>query len=76
MALKVFKKQPAYINQGLLEVKLLREIANYEKNTEGSKINYINLYDAFMWNDHLCVAMEQMDNSLLDIRIFSCSLVN
>ena len=68
MALKVFKRQPAYINQGMLEVKLLREIAAMEKQTNGCKENYLNIYDAFMWNGYLCVAMEQMDNSLLDIR--------
>ena len=37
MALKVFKKQPAYLNQGMLEVKLLREIATFEKKSEGNK---------------------------------------
>lgn len=33
MALKVFKKQPAYINQGMLEVKYLRQIAKAERAT-------------------------------------------
>ena len=65
MAVKIFKKQPAYINQGLFEVKMLREIGRAEKLTGGTKENYLNLYDAFMWQGHLCVAMEVMDNSLL-----------
>lgn len=29
MAMKVIKNQPAYINQGLIEIKNLREIAKY-----------------------------------------------
>lgn len=71
MAMKVFRKQPAYINQGLLEVKILREISKVEKRTEGgNKENYLNLYDAFMWQGYLCVVMEVMDNSLLEIRIY------
>lgn len=57
MAMKIFKKQPAYINQGLLEVKMLREISKIEKATDGSKSNYLNLYDAFMWEGYLCIAM-------------------
>jgi hypothetical protein len=31
MALKVIKNQPAYINQGLMEIKSLREIAKHEQ---------------------------------------------
>lgn len=70
MAVKVIKCQPAYINQGLMEVKFLRAIANMEKNITGTKENYLNVYDAFKWKGHICTAMEVMDNSLLDIRIF------
>ena len=67
MAMKVIKCQPAYYNQGLLEVKLLRELAKLEKSINGSRENYLNLFDAFVWKGHVCIAMEIMDNSLLDI---------
>ena len=67
MAIKVIKSQPAYKNQGLLEVKLLRELAKVEKDIGGTNENYLNLFDAFIWKGHLCVAMEVLDNSILDI---------
>ena len=67
MAIKVIKNQPAYTNQGLLEVKLLRQLAKLEKTVNGSRENYLNVFDAFKWNGHVCMAMEIMDNSLLDI---------
>ena len=66
-AIKVVKNQPAYRNQGLLEVKMLREIAKAEKLMEGSRENYLNVYDGFMWRGHVCIVMEILDNSLLDI---------
>ena len=67
MALKVYKKQPAYIAQGMKEVKLIQHIGTWEKRSKGCTKNYLNLYDAFPWKEHLCVAMELMDSSLLDI---------
>ena len=67
MAIKIIKNKPAYINQGLLEIKFLREIAKFEKSMGGSRENYLNTFDAFKWNEHVCTVMEIMDNSLFDI---------
>lgn len=75
MALKVIKNQPAYISQGLMEIKNLREISKYEQMLKEDGKNYLKLYDGFMWEGHLCIAMELLDNNILNICSHALKLV-
>lgn len=62
VAVKVIKSKPAYLNQSLLEVKLLEFL-----NQNSSSATFITLLDTFMHKEHLCLVFEILASNLYEL---------
>mmetsp|Transcript_24520 Transcript_24520/g.36071 ORF Transcript_24520/g.36071 Transcript_24520/m.36071 type:complete len:1122 (-) Transcript_24520:233-3598(-) len=65
VAVKVVKGKTAYRNQGLLEVKIAKQL-NTEGDPDDSK-HIVRILDSFEYCGHVCIVFELLGSSLLDI---------
>eukprot|EP01083_Nonionella_stella_P210214 761248_1 len=78
-AVKVIKNKPAYFNQALVEIRILKML-NEKYDPENSH-NIVRLLDFFKYKKHLCLVFELLNVNLYDLvkqnsfRGLSCSLI-
>lgn len=65
VAIKIIKNKPAYYNQGMLEMKILR-LLNKTYDPLNQK-HIVRLLESFECNNHICLVFEQLSMSLLDV---------
>ncbi|XP_062119633.1 dual specificity protein kinase YAK1 homolog isoform X1 [Humulus lupulus] len=65
VAVKIIKNQPAYYQQALVEVSLLRTLnKNYDPE---DKHHIVRIYDYFVFQRHLCICFELLDTNLYEL---------
>ena len=65
LAVKIVKNEPNYTRQGILEIKILKEL---EKRPDTASENHIvTMIDHFMFRNHVCIVFEVLHWSLLDL---------
>ena len=63
-ALKIIKNKKFLLERSKSEVNIMRLLNNDDKNDQ---YHIIRLYDAFMFNNHFCIVIELLQNTLLQI---------
>ncbi|KAK9050047.1 hypothetical protein SSX86_030984 [Deinandra increscens subsp. villosa] len=65
VAVKIIKNQPAYYQQALVEVSILRTLN--KKFDPEDKHHIVRIYDHFVYQRHLCIAFELLDTNLYEL---------
>uniref|UniRef100_A0A7N0UM87 Protein kinase domain-containing protein n=1 Tax=Kalanchoe fedtschenkoi TaxID=63787 RepID=A0A7N0UM87_KALFE len=65
VAVKVIKNQPAYYQQALVEVTILKTLN--KKYDPEDKHHIVRIYDHFLHQRHLCIAFELLDTNLYEL---------
>eukprot|EP01113_Clastostelium_recurvatum_P050426 TRINITY_DN9546_c0_g1_i1.p1 TRINITY_DN9546_c0_g1~~TRINITY_DN9546_c0_g1_i1.p1 ORF type:complete len:1341 (+),score=265.13 TRINITY_DN9546_c0_g1_i1:268-4290(+) len=65
VAIKILKNRPAYLNQGLLEVRVLEHIS--QRGQEPGKGHTVRLLDYFIFRRHLCLVFELLSVNLYEL---------
>ncbi|CAM8907597.1 unnamed protein product [Rhodiola kirilowii] len=65
LAVKVIKNQPAYYQQALVEVTILKTLN--KKYDPDDKHHIVRIYDHFVHQRHLCIAFELLDTNLYEL---------
>eukprot|EP00026_Physarum_polycephalum_P000516 Phypoly_transcript_00517.p1 GENE.Phypoly_transcript_00517~~Phypoly_transcript_00517.p1 ORF type:complete len:1400 (-),score=390.06 Phypoly_transcript_00517:200-4399(-) len=65
VALKILKNKPAYLNQGLVETRIL-EMLNNQFDPD-NKYHTVRLLDYFMFRRHLCLVFELLSVNLYEL---------
>eukprot|EP00467_Chlorarachnion_reptans_P001058 CAMPEP_0114493850 /NCGR_PEP_ID=MMETSP0109-20121206/4330_1 /TAXON_ID=29199 /ORGANISM="Chlorarachnion reptans, Strain CCCM449" /LENGTH=897 /DNA_ID=CAMNT_0001670831 /DNA_START=413 /DNA_END=3105 /DNA_ORIENTATION=- len=79
VAIKVIKNKPAYYNQAIIEIQILRTLNR--RHDPDNKNNIVRLYDHFLFKSHLCLVFELLSVNLYELikqnrfRGLSCNLI-
>lgn len=65
VAVKVIKNQPAFYQQAIMEVSLLRLLN--EKFDPDDEHHIVRMLDFFLYQNHLCIAFEMLGNNLYEL---------
>ncbi|XP_043816000.1 dual specificity protein kinase YAK1 homolog isoform X2 [Manihot esculenta] len=65
VAVKIIKNQPAYYQQALVEVSILRTLN--KKYDPEDKHHIVRIYDYFVFQRHLCICFELLDTNLYEL---------
>ena len=63
-ALKIIKNKKSSLQRSLYEAEIMKLLNNGDKNDQ---YHIIRLYDTFMFNNHFCIVIELLQNTLLQI---------
>lgn len=66
-AVKIIKNKPEYTIQGLVEIKILRELFHEQARSQFEKQHIIEMQDHFVFRGFLCIVFELLDRSLYDV---------
>ncbi|KAI4340804.1 hypothetical protein MLD38_025607 [Melastoma candidum] len=64
-AVKIIKNQPAYYQQALVEVSILKMLN--KKYDPEDKSHIVRIYDYFVYRQHLCICFELLDTNLYEL---------
>lgn len=65
-AVKIIKKKTEFIQQGMVEIKILEKLNNSPDRTEFEKQHLIKMEDYFVFRDYLCIVFELLSSSLYE----------
>ncbi|KAE8733689.1 Serine/threonine-protein kinase ppk15 [Hibiscus syriacus] len=65
VAVKIIKNQPAYHQQALVEVSILKTLN--KKYDPEDKHHIVRIYDYFVYQRHLCICFELLDTNLYEL---------